>query len=527
MKRFMAIFLCTALLLLSVPGLAQAESQAKTDFIKNYTTILQKSFETQSTVYKNIKNNTITLKVSGKLTDSQLITKNGMNISNYPGSFEINLVGNLSAKKVNCSFKGVLGENELNGQFYITDQGLITTRETIESLHAIGADEDLIDADEIDNLPEYIIFPIEDEDAAAFNEAILQSMEFGMTKSDDLVAIYKEILMTLPDSCYSYSQGDPVLSLDLNTLMSDEFINNLKNNSDSIIDKFISFSSLGEEIGKDSAQEMKDSIKELTPEMVKDVLKDIPITINKFEIICKSDQIEENLDIGYKENDDSASIICESDSQVGAADSSANLDMQIKIDVDDTDLDSDIKMDITSDPTKMICSFVLTANGQVEENTVKGKAAIDLTCDWSSRTPVTTPALTPENSKVIEPKVEDYPSDEGISLYVDGEYMNFDDASPIVVNGRTMVPLRELAEYLGCDVEWQAPSTIKISGYKGTVTMTVDSTKYLEGSVEKQMDVAPFIKSGHTYVPVRFIGEYFDYEVEWDPEYQCVDLYSY
>ncbi len=214
------------------------------------------------------------------------------------------------------------------------------------------------------------------------------------------------------------------------------------------------------------------------------------------------------------------------ESNSSATQSSSKMLMTIKADTSVLDMDVKADYDEITYTTSTTANLSLSGTIKDDEMKASGKIKGTIKANWSGKNSISVPTLTSANSKVIEPKVEESTND-GITVFVDGAYLSFDDAAPMSINGRTMVPLRELAEYLGCQVEWQAPSTIKITGYDGTVTMTVNSSKYLEGSVEKQMDVAPFVKDGRTYVPVRFICEYFDYEVEWDPEYQIVDLYSY
>lgn len=61
-----------------------------------------------------------------------------------------------------------------------------------------------------------------------------------------------------------------------------------------------------------------------------------------------------------------------------------------------------------------------------------------------------------------------------ISIVVDGKVIQT-DVAPEVKNGRTMVPIRFIAEALGCEVEWeQATQTVKI--YHNTKKITVVST---------------------------------------------------
>lgn len=111
-----------------------------------------------------------------------------------------------------------------------------------------------------------------------------------------------------------------------------------------------------------------------------------------------------------------------------------------------------------------------------------------------------------------------------LELSLNGEHVSFEDQQPIVVDpGRTMVPLRTIAEQLGFTVEYVSQNNgVKMT--KGTTEMWLWPTSsssqgsnqyYLNGKYYT-MDVKPFILNGRTMVPIRFVGEVFGYTVKWD-----------
>lgn len=94
------------------------------------------------------------------------------------------------------------------------------------------------------------------------------------------------------------------------------------------------------------------------------------------------------------------------------------------------------------------------------------------------------------------------------------------DVSPKLVNDRTMLPARFVAENLGATVIWNEYEPDKI----GIVTPEVDivlyinsTTAYVNGK-EVEIDCAPFIENDRTYTPVRFIVESLGATAEWDNE---------
>lgn len=527
MKRCMVIVLCAALLLLSVPGLAQAENKAKTNFINNVNQLISTNLKLQQSILNNLETNTVEISATMDMSDVEAVMPSGTKISDVPGSLDIKLAFNLKNSRANCSFKGILDKNKIEGQIYLTDSGLIVTRDTILSLNAINGD--MFGLEDIDNLPEYVVFPIESSDLSVFKGAFSEAFQQSPQENDAIVAFICELLEVLPDSCYTSTNEGPALSLKLDTLASQEFIDNLKQQSNAIVDSFqkISGDAVDQEMSAEIAAAIQEDLQDLDPATVKDALKELPFTIDEFKLICTPDKCKTLITFGFNDSGETAYLSVQGESNSSSTQTSSKMVLTIKVDTSEFDMDMKANYDEVTNSTSTTAKLSLSGNITGSEMKASGKINGTIKASWSGKSSISVPTLTSANSKVIETKRNEPVSNQGIAVFVDGSYLSFDGAAPMSVNGRTMVPLRDLAEYLGCTVEWQAPGTIIISGYKGTVTMSLNSTKYLEGSVEKQMDVAPFISNGRTYVPVRFISEYFDYEVEWDPEYQIVDLYSY
>lgn len=88
---------------------------------------------------------------------------------------------------------------------------------------------------------------------------------------------------------------------------------------------------------------------------------------------------------------------------------------------------------------------------------------------------------------------------------------------PIIRNGYTLVPFRELLSKLGATITWD-PVKRKVGASKDGVTieLTVDSdTFYLNGKAQK-LEAPARITGGRTYIPARFVLETFGARVGWD-----------
>ena len=90
------------------------------------------------------------------------------------------------------------------------------------------------------------------------------------------------------------------------------------------------------------------------------------------------------------------------------------------------------------------------------------------------------------------------------------------DAPPVIMNGRTMVPLRFIGEAFGAKVDWEA-SKKEINLLLDTIQLTLrigQKTAY-KNKQPLQLDAPPVIMNGRTMVPLRFIGEAFGAKVDW------------
>lgn len=90
------------------------------------------------------------------------------------------------------------------------------------------------------------------------------------------------------------------------------------------------------------------------------------------------------------------------------------------------------------------------------------------------------------------------------------------DVAPVIIDGRTMVPIRVITEALGGSADWNEAAqrvTLQIDGK--TLSMTIGQT--ISG-----FDAAPLILNSRTYVPIRYVAEALGANVEWIAETQQI-----
>ena len=93
----------------------------------------------------------------------------------------------------------------------------------------------------------------------------------------------------------------------------------------------------------------------------------------------------------------------------------------------------------------------------------------------------------------------------------------YNDVAPILVNGRTMLPARFVAENLGASVSWDAvEKQVTVKKYGKEIVIYADSAKVYVNGKYCPLDANAFIQNGRTYVPVRFLVEKLGASVKWD-----------
>ena len=111
----------------------------------------------------------------------------------------------------------------------------------------------------------------------------------------------------------------------------------------------------------------------------------------------------------------------------------------------------------------------------------------------------------------------------GSNIYYVAGVAKVMDVAPYIKGDRTYVPMRYLGEILGAEVVWDATArTVTLTKGDTTVVFTVGSTTYTVNGESKTADVAPEIVNDRTMLPARFVAEAFGAVVGWDPATQTV-----
>ena len=113
-----------------------------------------------------------------------------------------------------------------------------------------------------------------------------------------------------------------------------------------------------------------------------------------------------------------------------------------------------------------------------------------------------------------------------ISVYIDGNYLRT-DVPPYIKNGYTMLPMRAVYENLGANVRYNSQSKEIIVSADGDVLKLYigRKTAYLNGS-PISLSVAPEIKNGRTMVGLRDGADLIGADIDWDSRTREISIWT-
>lgn len=104
-----------------------------------------------------------------------------------------------------------------------------------------------------------------------------------------------------------------------------------------------------------------------------------------------------------------------------------------------------------------------------------------------------------------------------VTVYVDGTQVSFDQP-PVIQNDRTLVPMRRIFEAMGAEVTWEeATQTVTAVHGSNVIVLHIGETAlYRNGAVAYTMPVPAQIINDRTLVPLRAVAESLGASVAWD-----------
>ncbi len=96
---------------------------------------------------------------------------------------------------------------------------------------------------------------------------------------------------------------------------------------------------------------------------------------------------------------------------------------------------------------------------------------------------------------------------------------------PVIIAGRTLVPLRFIGEALGAEVFWEpADKKITLVSDGKIIVLWLDKNIAFIDNVRFDLDTPPILVDGRTLVPLRFVASSLGAEVIWMPEAKVIEI---
>lgn len=103
---------------------------------------------------------------------------------------------------------------------------------------------------------------------------------------------------------------------------------------------------------------------------------------------------------------------------------------------------------------------------------------------------------------------------EGITVYSN---CNQVEDKGVIIDGRTMVPVRGIFEYMGYQVEWDnALKTAILKNDENSIILTNGATSFYVNGKAITPDVPQQIVNDRFMLPLRAVGEALNAQVDWD-----------
>ena len=114
------------------------------------------------------------------------------------------------------------------------------------------------------------------------------------------------------------------------------------------------------------------------------------------------------------------------------------------------------------------------------------------------------------------------------TMLVDGKSVAL-EAAPVILNSRTLLPIRAVVEATGGVIDWDA-SAQKVTILRNDkklelwIGRNVAQVNNLSTYIDSDSKVVPIIKSGRTLLPLRFVAEALALDVQWDAATKTITI---
>lgn len=116
-------------------------------------------------------------------------------------------------------------------------------------------------------------------------------------------------------------------------------------------------------------------------------------------------------------------------------------------------------------------------------------------------------------------------AEQKLNVNLNGEPVAFSNVQPVIVNGRTLIPLRGLFEKMGYSIDWEpATKTATLIKESGIISMRSGHKALQVNQNSIILDVPAQIINNSMMIPLRAISEATGASVNWDADTKTVHI---
>ena len=114
---------------------------------------------------------------------------------------------------------------------------------------------------------------------------------------------------------------------------------------------------------------------------------------------------------------------------------------------------------------------------------------------------------------------------DAIKVVMNGYLVGNGDVDPVIVDNRTLVPMRPVFKAFSAECAWNGDEeTVYAIGQGRLMTLKIGSDKVYIDDTEHTLDVPAMVIDGRTMVPIRFIAETFGADVSYKDDVRIVEI---
>lgn len=153
------------------------------------------------------------------------------------------------------------------------------------------------------------------------------------------------------------------------------------------------------------------------------------------------------------------------------------------------------------------------SGGTTSNSGSKANSSSSATSKSITTTPLAVPQPTKTNYELADVTVE-----------VNGKKLSFNQ-EPISIEHNTMVPMRDIFEALGANIKWES-STETVTATKGDISIKIVIGQSFATKNGQQLSLSQpaVIVNDKTMVPLRFVSEALGANVKWDENTRTVSI---